>query len=102
MFQEAFVIVGIVGSSGHSAVCPWFLQGVEPQRVVTGPAECFITVNWFGHAGFWLCWAPSLFLRGWLSILFTSLEQTSFVTVYARDFLFLIISWMRLLKEASC
>lgn len=45
------VLVGILGSSGHSAACQWLLKGAAPQQVMTGLAGCFITLNWFGHAG---------------------------------------------------
>ncbi len=52
MFCPVFIVlVGILWCSGHSAACPWLLQGVEPQQVITGLAECFITLNLFGHAG---------------------------------------------------
>lgn len=49
-FATFTVLVGILGSLGHSAACLCHLQIVEPQQVMTGLAGCFITLNFFGHA----------------------------------------------------
>lgn len=52
MFCAALIVlVGIFACSGHCVACLCLLLGVEPQQVMTGLAGCFITLNWFGHAG---------------------------------------------------